>query len=297
MLRAFAIAGTLAVFLPEALADEIEVTAITFNVRVGLDEAESLRWRNRRQLVVDLLARHAPDVIGLQEDLSFQADDVAEGLPGYGAVGRGSLGGRYGELVSVLYRKERLRLVDWGAFWLSETPERAGSMSWGNVFPRSVTWCLFETAEGARLRVYNTHFPDDREDLRVKCAEALLARIASDRAGGSMSGVGFASGPTIVLGDFNAAPGEAAFEALAGREAPLADAFKVAEERGPEHATWHGFQGRPQGGRIDHVLVTPGLRVERIEILTDHADDTYPSDHFPVLARVAIPVPDAGSRR
>lgn len=287
--RAYAVLLVLAFLAPALAADEVELAAITFNVRVGLDEAENLRWRVRRPLVVDAIARHAPDVIGLQEDLSFQADDVATGLPAYGSVGQGSLGGRYGELGSVLYRKDRLRLVDWGAFALSETPARAGSMSWGNVFPRSVTWCLLETPEGGAFRVYNTHFPDDRGDLRVRCAEVLLARVAED--------IRVRSLPVIVLGDLNASPGEDAFEALAGTGAPLADSFKIAEEKGPEHGTWHGFQGFPRGGRIDHLLVSSGVRVERFEILDDHANGIYPSDHFPVLARVVLSIPDGESKR
>jgi endonuclease/exonuclease/phosphatase family metal-dependent hydrolase len=45
--------------------------------------------------------------------------------------------------------------------------------------------------------------------------------------------------------------------------------------------TMHGFSGRKDGARIDHVLTSPAWETDSVEIL--HAKEgLWPSDHFPV---------------
>ncbi len=264
-------------------ADEgIPLRAVSFNIRVGMDFEPGRSWRERRDPVAEVLRAAMPDIIGLQEDLSIQADDVRAALPEYGAVGRGNfLTPGMGALNSILYRKDRCELVDWGVFWLSETPEEPGSLSWGHSFPRSVVWCeLLLQPEGRRLRVYNTHLPHAHPEARLRCAAFLQARIAEDRAESGLA--------CIVLGDLNALPGSAPLQALLADDEVLVDAFEVADEAA-HGGTYHAFTEQPiYDERIDYLLVSPEFRVLRTEILRESPQGIQPSDHFPVLADLCL---------
>lgn len=285
MLRSAAPFVVLALFFARPVpADEIPLTVVTFNVRVGIDPKPGRRWSERRPLVVRILSEARPDVVGLQEDLFFQASEIEEALPGYERVGRGAFTEHLGEFNSILYRKDRFRRIDWGIFWLSETPEKEASFPWGHPYPRTVVWCLLEATEGPergrRLRVYNTHFPHRGDEPRRRSGETLAARIAADREAESL--------PALAMGDLNAGVGSPAYVALVGEGKPLLDAFDLAADKADDHGTYHGYMGSPRWSRIDHILVTPGIRVEQTRILEDHEGDVYPSDHYPVLARLAI---------
>ena len=51
--------------------------------------------------------------------------------------------------------------------------------------------------------------------------------------------------------------------------------------------TFTGFKfGQVDGDKIDYVLVQPGTEVLVAEIVRTSRNDRYPSDHFPVVARV-----------
>ena len=57
----------------------------------------------------------------------------------------------------------------------------------------------------------------------------------------------------------------------------------------PEAGTFNGFKfGNTGGDKIDYVLVQPGTEVLRADILRDSRQGRYPSDHFPVSARVRL---------
>ena len=44
------------------------------------------------------------------------------------------------------------------------------------------------------------------------------------------------------------------------------------------------------GDKIDYVLVQPGTEVLSAGIVRTSRSDRYPSDHFPVVARVRLPL-------
>ncbi|MBI4615446.1 MAG: endonuclease/exonuclease/phosphatase family protein [Planctomycetes bacterium] len=285
MIRFAAAVIVLATLFPRPVsAEDLDITVVTFNVCVGIDPTPGRRWSQRRPLVVRILSEARPDIVGLQEDFFFQASEIGEALPGYERVGRGAFTEHLGEFNSILYRKDLFRRIDWGVFWLSETPEKEASFAWGHPYPRTVVWCVLSVVDGARkgtrLRVYNTHFPHRGDEPRRRSGETLAARIAADRAADAL--------PAIAMGDLNAGVESPAYQALVGDGKPLLDAFNLAADKANDHGTYHGYKGSPLWSRIDHILVTPGVRVERTRIVEDHEGDIYPSDHYPVLARLAI---------
>lgn len=247
---------------------------MAFNVRVPVEADGPDRWEARRDLLVDTIRDARPDVIGTQELVAAQAGYIVEALPGYAWFGsgrRGAQGDAGDEHMGVFYRRDALRLVESGDFWLSDTPGVPGSISWGNLYPRMVTWGLFErTVDGRRFYLLDTHLPYREQDgpARVRSARAILQWIAELPA----------DVPVILVGDFNDVPGSETHRTLVGG---LHDAWAGAPVRDGPDGTFHGFKGVP-GERIDWILHR-GLQPRRAATLTVQVDGRYPSDHFPVL--------------
>lgn len=261
----------LALLMPMAVQAQDRLVVMSFNVRLPAPSDGANIWEKRRDLFVGTIAAAAPDVIGTQELFKLQGDYLVERLPGYSWFGIDRRGGHADEHMGVFYRRDRLKLIEHGDFWLSDTPEVPASISWGNLYPRMVTWGLFETRAGKRFYLLNTHFPYRAEDeaAREKCARLLQARIAA-----LPKGV-----PVVLTGDFNTVP-ESTAHALLGET--LADARgAVARPVGPE-ATFHAFKGVPDR-RIDWIF-TRGFTVRGYRTIDTHNGPLYPSDHYPVVA-------------
>lgn len=252
---------------------------MSFNVRLmPADDGEN-RWEARRDLLVQTIRRADADVFGTQELFKEQGDYIVAGLPQYAWFGRGRRGDDGDEHMGVFYRKDRLRVIESGDFWLSDTPEVAGSISWGNLYPRMVAWALFEhKADGRRFYFFNTHFPYREQDgeARTRGAKLIAQRLAQ-----LPQGV-----PVVVTGDFNDVPDSGAYRALA---ATLQDAWTAAARRSGPEATFHDFTGKADH-RIDWIW-SKGLQARRVRTITDQRNGRYPSDHFPVLADYRWPAP------
>lgn len=270
---------------PPALGAEesTDLSVITYNIRYGTANDGDDRWERRRDLAVDVLRRHAPDVVGLQEALRFQIDEIRGALPAFGEIGVGRDDGKEkGEYSAILYRTDRLRLDDGGTFWLSDTPEVPGSRSWGNSITRICTWARFiEVRTGIAFYVFNVHLDHQSQPSRVESSRLLARRIAS-RAHPD---------PAIVTGDFNAGEDNPAVVHLKGDEpgCRLVDTFRVLHADAVGVGTFHGFKGGTTGQKIDYVLVPSWVRTLEAAIIRDASDGRYPSDHFPVVAKVRVP--------
>ncbi len=245
---------------------------MTFNVRLPVEADGINRWENRKALMARVVAEADPDVFGTQELHREQGDDLVARLPRYAWFGRDRRGGHDDEHMGVFYRTDRLRVVESGDFWLSDTPDVPGSISWGHPYPRMVTWALFERiADRKRFYLLDTHLPyrDEDEPARERGARLILQRVRALPAGV----------PVVLTGDFNTTPDSGTHAVLA---TTLRDAWTDAPERGGPEATFHDFTGKPDH-RIDWILQR-GFEVERVRTLTLHEGKRYPSDHFPVVA-------------
>lgn len=250
---------------------------MTFNVRLLIDSDGDNRWQLRRDLAARVVREAAPDVIGTQELFKQQGDDLVALLPEYRWFGRSRRGDHTDEHMGVFYRSDRLRVLESGDFWLSDTPEVPGSISWGHPLPRMVTWALFERIDDRRrFYFFNTHLPyrAEDEDARTRGTKLLLARIAALPA----------DVPVVVTGDFNTTPDSPAHAAAT---AVLADAWERAPHRAGPEATFHGFTGKPER-RIDWILAR-GLEPHETRTIDAHEGARYPSDHFPVAAELGWP--------
>lgn len=267
----------LAALLGVSSASAQSLRVMTFNVRLLTDVDGPNQWRYRRDLAARMIRLQHPDVIGTQELFAEQGDDLVERLPQYTWFGEGRRGGRGDEHMGVFYRNDRLRVVESGNFWLSDTPDVPGSISWGHPYPRMVTWAQFERiADHRRFYLFNTHLPYRPEDTaaRVRCVEAIRRRVRALPR----------DIPVVVTGDFNNAPVGPVHGVMTS---DLADAWIASPRRTGPDATFHDFTGTPDQ-RIDWILFR-GLKPVRAETVTLHRGALYPSDHFPVVAELRWP--------
>ncbi len=276
-------------------AGDLELRIMSYNIRYGSANDGENHWKNRREMVSDVIRNHPSDVVGLQEALRFQMDEIRKDLPVYGEIGVAREdGNNEGEYSSVLYRTDRFGVGESGTFWFSDTPEVAGSNTWGNACVRICSWArLIETKTGKAFYIYNLHLDHVSQPSREKSAILLAKRIKNRRY----------KDPFVVTGDFNTGEnnpvvtylkGEIAIESPDGRKAKtpvrMVDTFRVLHPDVKDVRTAHGFRGTRRGNKIDYVFVPPGAKVLEAQILYDNVDGRYPSDHYPVDARFCLPV-------
>ena len=248
---------------------------MTCNVRLPSKNDGPNVWENRRDLLVAAIRAKDPDLLGTQELFQHQGDYIAAQAPEYSWFGLSRRGNHEDEHMGVFYKKEKLRLLESGNFWLSETPETPGSMSWDVSLPRMATWGLFEVrATGRRFYYYNTHFAHRREDEK---ARTLSARTIADRIAALPHNI-----PVVLTGDFNTGADSEAYRIF---EPLLMEVWAAAPDRSGPADTFHGFTGKPRPGRIDWIWYR-GLRARRAETVIFNRDGRYPSDHFPVFAEL-----------
>lgn len=253
---------------------------MTFNLRLDVASDGPNAWPHRRDWVGALIRFHAPDAVGVQEALAHMLTDLDARLPGFARVGVGRADGRAGgEFSAILYRTDRLELLDSGTFWLSPTPEVPGSKGWDAAIERIATWARFRDRRTGCTHVHlNTHFDHIGEQARQESARLIRLRLRS--IAGDL--------PVIVTGDLNADPQSVPYRIFTRdtiASAPLRDAFAASRDGhyGPT-STWNAFRAIEPGRRIDYVLVSTRIAVLSHGILPDSWDGRFPSDHLPVLA-------------
>ncbi len=263
------------------VAAEPEWTVMTFNIRYGTANDGDNRWANREALVYDVIEARDADIVGLQEALSFQLESITEHIEGYGVIGVGrDDGATQGEFSPILYKLDRFYVESSGTFWLSDTPEVVGSTGWGNSITRICTWArLIDRASGEAINVYNTHFDHQSQTSRLNSA-ALIGRELKD----------IRDEPVLLMGDFNAGEDNQAMLYLTShRGGPkLVDTYRDLHPDETNVGTFNSFKGDSEGDKIDHIFANTMIRTLDADIDRTNEDGRYPSDHFPVWARITI---------
>jgi len=278
--------------LAEEESSKSAMKVVSYNIRYGTAKDGSNNWENRRQTVFASLKAQDPDLVGLQEALRFQIDEILEVMPRFQLAGVGRDDGKSkGEYSAVLYDSGRFKLLDSSTFWYSDAPEVPGSKSWGNSIPRICTWArLRDKRTDSHFYLFNTHFDHRSQPSREKSAQALVEVIRLRDH----------QDPVIVTGDFNAGEenpairylkGERNSEPGEGREAEtlyLVDTFRAIHPDADQVGTFSGFKGLKEGEKIDYVFVTPETQIFSAEIDRFSLNGRYPSDHYPVTATIIL---------
>ena len=273
-----------------------EMLVGTYNIRMKND-GDSLKgdcWGKRCQVICDQVNFMSPAIFGTQEVLHVQLQDLLHGLHNYDYIGVARDDGKTkGEYAAIFYDKSRIRLLDHGNFWLNETPDRC---------IRICTWGKFkDLRSGKKFYFFNLHMDHVGRVARREAARLVVSKIreiAEKR-------------PVVLTGDFNVDQTDEIYR-IFSESGILSDSYTMADIRFAENGTFNAF--KPQlktTSRIDHIFVSPSMKVDAYGVLTDSywtpdpdsentqkASDapqeisfsTYtrrnPSDHYPVMVRI-----------
>lgn len=281
LLAALMLAAGLALPAPAAqTAADDALTVMTFNLRYASDTPPNA-WPQRRPVMKACLELVQPDLIGTQEGVYHQLKDLAADLPAYDWIGTGRDGGSRGEFMAVFYRRARFEPLEFDHFWLSDTPNVIGSATWGNTNRRMVTWVRFRDRQThGEFYFWNTHL-----DHAVQLAREKGAALIRDRVNALKTAL-----PVLLVGDFNAVAGANPAYDLLVKADGFQDTWRLARERrNADFNTFNGFTtpGR-ESRRIDWILARGAVEVDWSEIVTFARDGQFPSDHFPVVARLRL---------
>ena len=263
-----------------ACGSATSLSVMTFNMRYDNPEDGQNNWRFRRERIAGVIKAQEVDVLGTQELLSNQFNDLSGLLTGYQGVGVGRLdGAESGEYCAVFFRTDRFTLLDSGTFWLSETPEVVGSLGWDGACERIATWVVLRDRDGRELFFIDTHLDHVGQVARDEGVSLLMKRIET-LSGGR---------PVILTGDFNSEPGSSVV-AHVQKDGVLHDAKAIAAQRSGTDWSFSDFGQIPEAERplLDYIFVSGDIEAVRYEVLPDTFDGGYVSDHAPVMAVVKI---------
>ncbi|NMG43173.1 hypothetical protein GPA22_05440 [Aromatoleum toluvorans] len=265
----------------------MQLRVMSFNIRCASAPDGEHAWARRKALVIERIRAFDPDLLGLQECRDDeQAAYVRAALPDYEFVGvqRQGDGDSAIEMAPLLYRRSAFAERARGHFWLADEPETPGRQSWGAAYPRTASWVRLAPRDGSGcpFTFLNTHF-DYQGTAREESARQLR-----DWAQALPPDEGL-----IVTGDFNAERDSVPF-----RELTAAGALReVLEEAGTAVGTYHDYGRAPVREAVDWILASPHFRTDAAGADTWCAGRLYPSDHFPVTARLAFGQPGGGASR
>lgn len=256
----------------------------TFNIRYeGTQDQGWQSWPERVQRLVATIREMNPDCFGVQEALHEQMADLKVSLTDYESFGSGRDDAEQkGEYSAIFYKKEKFTAdgKDAGMFWLSDTPEKPGSMTWGNQIPRIVTWLhLTENQTKRDFTLYNTHWDHQNQNSRERAAQLILDRIQHRKN---------ASSPFILLGDFNSNETNPAVASITA--AGLINTYNAIHKMPADRRSLHFWKNHHDGSvKIDHIFVPANTIIKSAEIIHPATGKHPPSDHFPVTAEITFP--------
>lgn len=241
---------------------------MSFNLRFATVLDGQNAWSRRRDVAMELLHQEKPDIVGFQEVTPVQRRHLERELQGYASLGEGRNGRGRGEQCCVFWRADRLE-VEHGATFGLHPKGHLGRRAWDAALPRICTYVRFPG-----LDLFNVHLDHVGRMARLQGLKTVLDRVRPGH-------------PTLIMGDFNALESSKAVNYLV-REG-WQDTFRLTHPGVDQRqGTFHGFQGFVNGPRIDFIFACPQLEVLQARILRHQAEGRFPSDHFPISARVRI---------
>ena len=246
---------------------------MTFNLRFENDQDGRNSWSCRRDLVLQVIEKTRPHIIGTQEGRPSQLLYLERRLPDYVLHSPNRFWDPTCQYPTLFFRRDTFRAVEGSEFWLSRTPGVHRSKDWDSAFPRMVSIAKLGAREnGPFLWAAVTHLDHAGGKARREQA-GILAQWASRRAG-----------PTILMGDFNDAPGSSTHTLLVNPKTGLTDSWEaLGRGEGTHNYTHHGFQGVPRNGRLDWILASSHFRILEAQIVRNRFNGRYPSDHYPYM--------------
>ncbi|MCX7876581.1 MAG: endonuclease/exonuclease/phosphatase family protein [Melioribacteraceae bacterium] len=255
-----------------------DIKVMSFNIRYGTANDGENSWEFRKKFVFEIIKKYNPDLIGLQEALKFQIDEILIALPEYKFVGNGRDDGKEGgEYSCILYKKKRFAIDSTETFWFSETPDIPGSKHWGNNYTRISTWAkISDRLNKKKYYFFNLHLDHESQPSREKSTELLIKKIS-----GLTEKL-----PVIISGDFNCGESNAAIKTIL--RFGFKDTYRLVISSSDNEGTFNDFKGITNGERIDYIFTTNDFRTIEAKIIRDSFNNKFPSDHFPIYSKIRI---------
>jgi endonuclease/exonuclease/phosphatase family metal-dependent hydrolase len=253
------------------------VTVMTYNVRYDNPDDDVNAWPNRKEKVFEVIKQSKPEILGVQEALYHQLEDIHAHFPQYQYVGKGRDDGQIkGEYSAIFYDTLRFSVTSSNTFWLSLTPDVPGSKNWDAAITRVATWAkLLDLKSLDTLFVMNTHFDHIGKKARENSAGMIKENISV--LAGAL--------PVILTGDFNIEPTESPYTIITNGEIyNLRDAGKDSAA-----GTYCSFKVDSEPcRRIDYIFYGVGWVVNDFTVIDQNDGQFYPSDHLPVIANLKL---------
>lgn len=253
------------------------IRVASYNLRMDTPQDSLNSWSHRKESVKALIQYHDFDIIGIQEGFLHQLKGICE-LPEYAYFGAGREDGKEaGEHAAIIYKKDRLNVLNSGNYWLSETPDKPG-LGWdATCCNRICSWVKFKDKKtGKKFYVFNVHFDHQGVIAREESGKLMIRKITEIAK----------DAPVICTGDFNSTPETEQIKAMS---AFLLDSRQVTST--PPYGPTGTFNTRfrnPIEERIDYIFVTHHFQVTKYAVLTDNNGLYYPSDHQPVFTNLIL---------
>ncbi|WP_143310698.1 endonuclease/exonuclease/phosphatase family protein [Chitinophaga vietnamensis] len=257
---------------------------ITFNIRMNTPDDSLNAWPYRKDKVAATALFYQASILGVQEALYEQMQDLRQLLPQYKSVGAGRDDGKNdGEFSAIFYDTTRLQLLQSNTFWLSETPTVAGSRGWDAACNRVVTWAQFKDKKtGKAFYHFNTHFDHRGKVARRESAHLLLKQV-HHIAGKT---------PAIITGDFNATPDDEPIQIVMDSKDPLHLTDSKAVSKTPHFGPTGTFNGwhmaEEENKPIDYIFLKGKFNVLKHATISETWGGRYASDHFSVYAELTM---------
>lgn len=256
----------------------MDLCLVTCNIRFDNPADGPNSWEHRRDFLKDILLSHSPDIIATQEGRFHQLQELNTLLPGYDIIDshRAWIGERM--YPTFFLKKGSFEFMKSEDIWLSETPDIAGSKSFGSAFPRLMTWMKIQPVGSDRdFWVVNTHLDHIKEETRLGQVKVLSSQIKK---------FWNPSDPLIIMGDFNAGPASSVRKHLE-TEFALQDTWKLFNQM--EESSHHPFSGEePNGKRIYWILADKKLKINSSSLDKSSRGGRFPTDHFPVVTKISF---------
>lgn len=279
---------TLVLFLVvQSLSFGQSLHVMSYNLRLDVASDGVNQWPKRTDKVVSLINKYNPDIIGVQEALHHQLQDLLKMLPDYSYCGVGRDDGKEkGEYSAILFRNDRFGLLDTKTIWLSETPDIPGSKSWDAAITRVVTLGRFFDRDTKReFLMANTHFDHIGKEARKNSSLVIRTYIDGLLTGIATNDESKKNMPVIISGDFNSEPTEEAYLMMIDHKM-LPNVLALFDSR-PAASTAGTYCGFKVGGIeckiIDFIFHSKEWVVRNYQVIADNDGTHYPSDHLPVL--------------
>ena len=265
------------------------IFVMSFNIRNPNPADGENYWSYRKEKIAGLIKYHSPDIIGLQEAYRSQLDDLMEFVPEYNWTGVCRTNGLKqpdpdNEFTAILFKKESFKILDEGTFWLSESPNVAGSIGWDAKYARNTTWVkMMDRRDESIFFHFNTHFDHKGKLARIESASLLLEEVDK-----------IASGyPTIITGDLNSTETSEVYKTLTDKSqvGNFTDAISKSElpHYGPKITFLDEFHfNGNQGKKIDYIFFKNNIEILKHAVISDSWCGKLPSDHLPVISEIKI---------